>query len=180
MIESLIEQQLDPTKCVHGFYLKYADASGAEIFLQGSREQELVGFNPHFEGTTRREVVLLKSLERDSSPLDGGYVALSNAAAGADGNADSAEYQFVFDVPDFRLNSDFEYPKSCQIQLTAFASNDFKIYADETEFVRGSESLTNPKSFFASGLFLTRDRRSAGRCAASGGGNFRRNQGFRA
>lgn len=154
MIEAVIEQPLEPTKCYYGFYLKFADASGAEIYLQGSRDQELVGFNPHFAGKSRRNVTLLKAIERDSSTLDGGFVA--NAA---EGKVISDEYDFVFDAPDFRLNEITEFPVNCDIQLTAFASNDLKIFANEVEFyyAQDVETQMSLKSFFASGLYLTRD-----------------------
>ena len=154
MIETLIEQPLDPTKCSHGFYLKFLDASGAEIYLQGSRDQELVGFNPHFAGKSRRNVTLLKAIERDSSELDGGFIA--NAT---ENKSISDEYEFVFDVPDFRLNEISGFPKNLEIQLTAFASNDFKIFPNEAHFYYAQDADTqmSSKSFFASGLYLTRD-----------------------
>ena len=50
-----------PIQCKQGFYLKFSDASGAEIFLQGNFDQELVGFNPHFAGTSRRRVGLTQN-----------------------------------------------------------------------------------------------------------------------
>jgi hypothetical protein len=34
--------------------LKFSDASDAEIWLQGNLKQELIGFNPHFAGKSRR------------------------------------------------------------------------------------------------------------------------------
>ena len=50
-----------PIECSHGFYLKFSDESGAEIYLQGNFQQELVGFNPHFAGKSKRKVGLTRS-----------------------------------------------------------------------------------------------------------------------
>ncbi len=143
---------VESVKCAEGFYLRFADSSGAEIYLQGNNEQELVGFNPHFAGTSRQTVGIIKTIERDSSLLDGGFHVWANPR---DGQADSGEHQFVFDAPDFRLNEITEFPRICEIQLTAFASNDFKIYADETDYQNAAKGETKSasKSFVPSGMF---------------------------
>ncbi len=141
-----------PVKTARGFYLVYTDVSGAEIYLQGNFEQELIGFNPHFAGKSRRKVGLTKAIERDSSALDGGFHAWANPQ---DGISESGDYPFVFDVPDFRTIENLELPNTVEIQLTAFASNDFKIFADEDEYQKAQESELKyaSKMFVPSGLF---------------------------
>lgn len=152
MIERLIEQELEPVRCLHGFYLKFVDASGAEIYLQGSRDQELVGFNPHFAGESRRTVGLTTKIERDSSELDGGFHAW--AAPSGEGVEISGEYPFVFDVPDFRTVQIEDFPAVRDIQLTAFASNDFQMFASEEEFDSSQDAEVKyaAKSFVPTGL----------------------------
>ena len=142
-----------PIQCAHGFYLKFSDASGAQIFLQGNFDQELVGFNPHFAGKSRRRVGLTRVIERDSSPLDGGFYAWANPS-GEDYQA-SGEYAFVFDAPDFRTLELNDLPAVKEIQLTAFASNDFKLFAGEKAFFEAQDSQLKfaAKSFVPSGLF---------------------------
>lgn len=144
---------VESIKCSYGFYLRFADPSGAEIYLQGNNEQELVGFNPHFAGKSRRLVGLTKAIERDSSPLDGGFYAWANPRG--DDIETSGEYPFVFDVPEFRLSDDITLPHICEIQLTAFASNDFEMFADEKTFAESQESELKyaSKSFVSVGLF---------------------------
>lgn len=135
-----------------GFYLKFSDASGAEIWLQGNTEQELIGFNPHFAGKSRRRVGLTEAIERDSSELDGGFHAWADPT---DEDVEiSGKYPFVFDAPDFRLNQIASFPHVCEIQLTSLASNDFKIYADESEFdASQTDDLKRAaKSFVPTGL----------------------------
>ena len=119
-------------RCPRGFYLKFSDKSGAELYLQGDSEQELIGFNPHFAGKSRRKVALTKTIEREASELDGGFHAWANPSDETD--AESGDYPFLFDVPDFRTILELNLPQTVEIQLTAFASNDFKIFADEKEY----------------------------------------------
>lgn len=139
--------------CPGGVYLKFSDPSGAELYLQGNPANELIGFNPHFEGQTSRLVRLTQTIERDSSELDGGFHAWAEPDEGEDG--DSGAYPFVFDVPDFRVHSDLNLPQNRLIQLTAFASNDFQMFAGEQAFHDSQESELKyaAKSFIPSGLF---------------------------
>lgn len=141
-----------PSQTPRGFYLKYTDSSGAEIYLQGNFNQELVGFNPHFAGTSRRVVSLTKMIERDSSELDGGFHAWANPQEGL---SESGDYPFVFDVPDFRAVEIESFPQTAEIQLTAFGSNDFKIFANEEEYQVSQESELKyaSKMFVPVGLF---------------------------
>ncbi len=144
-------------RCPRGFYLKFSDASGAEIYLQGNPDQELIGFNPHFAGKSRRKVGLTKAIEREASELDGGFHAWANPA---DENVEiSGEYPFVFDVPDFRTIVALQFPQTVEIQLTAFASNDFKIFADEKEYDENQETEIKyaSKSFVPTALLAFPD-----------------------
>lgn len=151
--------RVEAIKCPQGFYLRFSDDSGAEIFLQGNEKQELIGFNPHFDGKSRRIVRLTKAIERDSSELDGGFYAVANPGE----ENDSGDYTFVFDVPDFRMTSDIELPANRAIQLTAFASNDFKVYETERDFyaAQTGEPKLAAKSFTASGLFAANENNDA-------------------
>lgn len=104
-----------PVQIPLGFYLIYSDPSGAEMYLQGNLDQELVGFNPHFAGTNAIEMTVLAAIERDSSDFDGGFVARI------------AETEFVFDSPEFRMTDPENTPREAAVRLTAFASNDFAV-----------------------------------------------------
>ncbi len=146
-----------PFKTSHGFYLIYTDTSGAEIYLQGNFKEELIGFNPHYAGTSRRTVSLTKAIERDSSELDGGFHAWANPSEGL---SESGDYPFVFDVPDFRTVENMEFPRTVEIQLTAFASNDFKIFAGDEDYQKAQESELKyaSKMFVPSGLFAVDEK----------------------
>jgi hypothetical protein len=139
--------------CPRGSYYRFADASGAAIYLQANASQELIGFNPHFEGKSRRTVSLTRAIEKESSELDGAFHAW---ASPVDENVpESGEYPFVFDVPDFRVNTSLSFPQTRQLQATAFASNEFKIFESEQDFYdsQGDEEFKfASKSFVPSGL----------------------------
>ena len=160
MISHVLELA-ETVRCPQGFYLKFADASGAEIWVQGNFEQELIGFNPHFAGKSRRLVGLTRAIERESSILDGGFHAW--AEPDADKITDSGEYPFVFDVPDFRTIEKINFPSLQEIQLTAFASNDFVIYKSEKDYLdaQDSEIKFAAKSFIPSGLFTPDEEKTA-------------------
>jgi hypothetical protein len=143
-----------PEKCERGFYIVYSDESGAEIFLQGNLQQELIGFNPHYAGKSRRKVGLKKAIERESSELDGGFEAWANPID-EDGEI-SGEYPFVFDAPDFRAINDLQFQRIAELQLTAFASNDFKIFQSQSDYEKSQigEAQLAAKSFIPTGMFL--------------------------
>jgi hypothetical protein len=140
--------------CPLGIYYKFTDASGAEIYLQANLGQELIGFNPHFEGQSRRLVALTKIIERDSSELDGGFHAW--AAPSDETKPETGEYPFVFDVPDFRTVGQIELPQTLEVQLTAFASNEFRIFGNERDYLDSQEDEIKmaSKSFIPTGMFL--------------------------
>ncbi len=129
--------------CEKGSYLVFFDASGVEIYLQMDLRGELLGFNPFFAAKSRSEVLLTQIIERDTSEMDGGY-----AASFVNGNI-----PFVFDSPNIFANR-FEYPKRCEIQLNAFASNDLRVFEDTKIFLESQSAETKiaSKSFVATGL----------------------------
>jgi hypothetical protein len=136
-----------------GAYYKFSDASGAAIYLQANASQELIGFNPHFEGKSRRTVCLTEAIEKESSELDGAFYAWANPSE--ENNPASGEYPFVFDVPDFRINTNLDFPRNYEVQLTAFASSEFGIFAAEQDYYDSQEAEVKfaSKSFIPSGLF---------------------------
>lgn len=160
MIQTVAKDVVE-VPCLNGFYYRFTDDSGAEIYLQTNQGQELIGFNPHFAGKSKRKVTLTKNIERDSSELDGGFHAWANPSE--ENNPESGEYPFVFDVPDYRTIGRIKFPQNFEIQLTAFASNEFKIYESEEDYLdsQNSEVKFAAKSFVPSGLFSPNENASA-------------------
>jgi len=138
----------------HGFYYKYEDESGAQMFLQADPSQDMIGFNPSFSGQSERTVRLIKAIERDTSNLDGAFHAWSNPEEDSE-NEESGDYPFVFDMPNFRGFDEIELPDLRKVQISAFASSDFQVFDDEGSFQDSQKGETQvaSKSFIPSGLF---------------------------
>ena len=113
-------------ECEDGFYLRFSDASGAELYLQGNKSHEMIGFNPHFLGSGTNRLQLTRSISREASELDGGFLAEFRDASGE-------VIRFVFDVPDFKTLKFRDIAVEADVQLCAFATNDFTIEDGEIE-----------------------------------------------
>ena len=135
--------------CRKGHYLKFADESGAEIYLQMDFGGEFTGLNPYFNGKSRRKVFLTNMIERDSSPMDGGFHAWANGEKEGEG-----DYPFVFDVPDIFVGK-IDLPTVSEIQLNAFATNDLAMFENEQAFLdsQTEEVKLASNSFIPIGLF---------------------------
>lgn len=141
---------LDSVPCPpRGFYYKFEDESGAQIYLQTNAAQEIIGFNPAFMAESRRRVEIEGVVPRDTSDLDGGFRCTNKH------EADGSEYPFVFDAPDFRVHDLVEFPVTRTIGLTAFASSDLEIYESPEKYrsATGDELDLADKSFIPSGLY---------------------------
>jgi len=139
-------------KITEGAYSVFTDSSGAELFMQFNKKNELLGANPHFKGKSKRIVCLTNTVERPESELDGAFHCWAEPTEV--NNPDSGAYPFVFDLPDFKTIDLIDFPKNFDIQLTAFPQ-ELSIYDSEKEY---DESQTSePKwaiqSFVPSGLF---------------------------
>lgn len=149
MIMSVLDHAIEQ-KCENGFYLRFSDPSGSELYLQGNHSHEMIGFNPHFNGKSRRKTALLHTIVRDTSELDGAYHAVADPSAS---DATQGSYDFIFDVPDFRLFRPDSMPCVTEVQLTAFGSNDFKLLTDEAALASNTpEGTWQPGRFIPPGL----------------------------
>ncbi|MEZ5345418.1 MAG: hypothetical protein R2681_07680 [Pyrinomonadaceae bacterium] len=150
-----VMQELTQIPCPpRGFYYLFSDESGAELFLQADSAQDMIGFNPAFWGKSRRQIGLTKGIERDTSELDGAFYGWANPR-NKENPGEAGEHQIVFDVPDFRLHEKIVLPKTADVQLTAFASNDFRIFESEDDYFdsQSGEKELPVRSFAASALF---------------------------
>ena len=62
-----------PIKVKEGIYVVYSDESGAELWLQFNKSNELIGINPHYKGKSKRLVCLTSRIDQDTSILDGSF-----------------------------------------------------------------------------------------------------------
>lgn len=133
-------------------YIKWAPGEGVELWLQLDRENEVVGINPHFTGSSVMRVGLTQRLVRsEARALDGAFHAWANPE-GED--PETGEYPFVFDVPDYYLNDVGELPAIAKIQLAAFA-HELQSYDNDEAYAesQSDEIKFAPESFIPAGLF---------------------------
>ena len=136
----------------HGTYLRWADQSGAELWIQLNSENELVGINPHFGGRSRVRVLLTHSIgSQNDTPLDGrfhGWADPTKASADKSGS-----YPFLFDSPDAACHREMAFPAEVDVQVAAFA-HDIQVFANPKAFdaTQTSDTWHTSQSFIPSGL----------------------------
>lgn len=142
-------------KAANGFYIRFMDNSGAELYLQENQNKELIGMHPHFHGKGRMKVCLTNAVERKESEMDGAFHGWANPTENND--PETGDYPFVFDVPDFYTLGSIQFPYTTNIQISAFA-HEFLLYDNEQDFrVKKNPDFEQTKfateSFSPSGLF---------------------------
>src|SRR5688572_20347277 len=85
-----------------GTYVRWAPGKGVELWLQLDRDDNIVGINPHFAGSSLMRAGLTQRLTRsDGAPLDGAFYAWANP----EGEEPTlGDYPFVFDAPDYHMH----------------------------------------------------------------------------
>lgn len=136
-----------------GTYLRARAGSGIEIWLQMNTEQQVIGLNPHYEGSSRFKVRLTDEIIRsEGSELDGTF----HVWAEFDGETEeSGSYPFVFEMPNRAVYGDVQMPRSVSIQLTAFA-HELSVFDNEEHFhasQQQAEVKFAAESFIPTGLF---------------------------
>jgi len=98
-------------------YLHWAGKSGAEMWLQLSRDSKLIGLLPHFAGRSRTRIALTELVNRaDKSELDQAYYAWVEPKPGEQHRT----FPFVFDCPNPLVHGDLPCPTVATVQLAAF------------------------------------------------------------
>lgn len=144
-----------------GTYLRWADPSGAELWIQLNAENELVGVNPHFGGRSRVKVFLTHTLDTGNpNVLDARYHGWADPTkAEAD---KSGAYPFLFDAPDAACHHELKFPTEVDVQIAAFA-HDIQVFANPKAFdaCQTGESWHTSQSFIPSGLLGAANERRA-------------------
>lgn len=136
----------------YGTYLRWADRSGAELWIQLNADDELVGVNPHFGGRSRVRVFLTHRLETDNaSVLDGRFHGWADPAK-AEAETSGA-YPFLFDSPDAAQHSELQLPMEIDVQVAAFA-HDVQVFpsAKAFEASQTGDAWHTSRDFIPSGL----------------------------
>lgn len=140
-------------KCAKGYYAEYIEKSGVALYIQFNKRKEYIGFNPHFNGRSKRNVCITNEEDSNLSPLDGSLYAWADPAE--KGNPNSGQHPFVFDVPDLQQYMPLRFPLDCQIQLSAFPIEKIGVFDTDEDFCNSQTTKFKfaVKSFVPSGLF---------------------------
>lgn len=135
-----------------GTYFRWVSPSGAELWLQVDPDRNFVGMNPHFTGPSRVKVRLTERLQREGETcLDGGFKGWADPdEASAGGGA----YPFVFDAPDYEMQSAVPLSGVVQVQVAAFA-HELEVHDSPESYDRASEAEATrfaSRSFVPAGL----------------------------
>lgn len=142
-----------------GTYLHWSDRSGAEMWIQVNRENELIGIAPHFAGPGRVRLRLVERIRREEdSTLDGaflGWVQSPEDQSQGDG------YPLAFDSPQFRKLDPLRLPAIAPVQIAAFA-HELSVYPTVEAFdaSQAEEVRFASQSFIPSGLFTPDGKRT--------------------
>ncbi|WP_172252477.1 hypothetical protein [Saccharibacillus deserti] len=137
-----------------GIYLLAQAGSGIEIWLQMNTENQVIGLNPHYFGSSRFKVKLTDEIIRsEGSELDGTF----HVWAEFDGETEESDsYPFVFEMPNRAVYRDVQLPRSVTIQLTAFA-HELSVFDSEEQFHESQqheEVKFAAEAFIPTGLFV--------------------------
>lgn len=149
-LASRVAERADTIDAREGQYLKWAPASGEQLWLQVKRNGDAMGMNPHFEGRSVVRVALEVRIARSShTPLDGTFLAWANPRA-----TEGGDYPFAFDCPDAAIHEALELPAVLDAQIAAFAQQ-VTVHASETAYAAEQAAQGLPfgsRSFIPSGL----------------------------
>jgi hypothetical protein len=135
-----------------GTYIRWAPGGGVELWLQLDHEDDIVGINPHYAGRSLMRAGLTQRLTRpEGAPLDGAFYAWANPVGE---EANSGDFPFVFDAPDYHLNSALSLPSIVDVRLAAFAHELQSYESDEAyDESQPEEMKFASESFIPSGMF---------------------------
>jgi hypothetical protein len=119
-----------------GSYKRFETPEGAQMWLQLSPDGEVCGGQPHFKGTSRYKVKVIKPFPENH--FDGRF--LCETVEG-----DTAGVPFAFDSPDFQVHPyTFRMGAECTVQLTAFP-REIDFHKDIEAFREASAAVLPPE-----------------------------------
>lgn len=151
-LASRVAEGADTIDAREGQYLKWAPASGEQLWLQVKRSGDAMGMNPHFEGKSLVRVAIEARIARPAhTPLDGTFLGWANPPAGG---TEGGDYPFAFDCPDAAIHEALELPAVLDAQIAAFAQQ-ITVHAAEQAYAAEQAAQGLPfgsRSFIPSGL----------------------------
>lgn len=143
-----LAENAETINVLDGRYLRWSSESGAEMWMQQSRDGYFIGMVPHFSGQSRVRTRVTKRITRPGrTALDGAFYGWSDPV-----NLDPAvqRHPFVFDCPDYAVNYRRNLPTVVDVQLAAFAHT-IDLFDTPEAFESGGMAIAS-RSFIPSGI----------------------------
>lgn len=120
-LASRVAERADTINTREGQYLKWAPASGEQLWLQVKHNGDAMGMNPHFEGKSSVRITVETPVSRTThTPLDGTFLGWANPGASPDSGD---RFPLVFDCPDAAVHEALEWPATVDAQIALFAQH---------------------------------------------------------
>ena len=159
--QTLAADNGEPLPAPGGLYVRWQAGQGAELWVQVTPDNAIVGLNPHFAGeATLRVSLQARLLWPNEGGLDGAFSAW--VLAEGDDDPEHGFYPLVFDAPDFALHSGLTLPAVAEVQLAAFAE-ELHAYPDDRAFAdaQPADLKFGPEAFVPSRLFAEEEDEGA-------------------
>ena len=151
-------QEGEPHAAPLGTYIRWAVGGGPELWVQvrptESGAQEIVGLNPHFEGSARMSVGITATVRDPDHPLDGRLDGWANPSTN---DPEAGDFPFSFDLPDFDLQAGrLRLPAIREVALSGFARQ-IRCWDDEAAYQADQKQrpAMATQSFIPVGQFAT-------------------------
>lgn len=154
-LSDLVNEAAENSKavmCPEGAYFRWASEQGAELWLLVDGSHEIFGGTPYFNGKSEMRVAITAAVHRpDDSALEG---AVHGWADPKGDEPESGAYPFVFDVVDWGVHGDLDFPFTSPVRLSAFA-HELSLYETEEAFDASQDGEVKfaSESFIPAGLF---------------------------
>jgi hypothetical protein len=135
-----------------GHYIKWSSKSGAQLWMQFNKKNELIGVTPFFEGKSNFKVGITKKIiRRGDTDLEGAFYGWANPT---NDKVDNGFYPFVFDLVNIGEYKKLKLPNIEYIKLVGFA-HEVEVFPSEEAYnllQLGKPGFAS-QSFIPSGLF---------------------------
>jgi hypothetical protein len=133
----------------NGHYIRWSPGGGAELWVQATPEQQIVGCNPHFAGRGRMRIGVVREIPNPDRPYDGGVYGWADPK---DEEPESGLYPFIVDLPDFdTVRKRLPLFQTVEVQIAAFA-REIACYVNDAAFASSGLNMAS-RAVIPQGMF---------------------------
>lgn len=133
VLSDALSEQGEAYACPFGRYVRWAGASGAELWFQYDHHGGLLDIQPHFAAMAALRLGITTRLPRPTdTKLDGAWQGWLDPP---DEDSSTGRCLVTFEAPDFTLHQDVHLPVITAVQMAAFAHS-LTCYESEESFLK--------------------------------------------